>query len=198
MDLLAALRASRIIPVLRTKTADEALELVGACVRGGLRTVEITATTTGWTDAVRSARAEWPDLVIGAGTILTRENALLAANAGAHFLISPYPAPAVRSAADELGIPFLEGGFTPAEVAAAAAHGPAKMFPAHVGGPTYLRSLLAVMPGAAIVPTGGLTLEDVPDWLAAGAVAVGVGSSLTASDDIAGRVEKALSEVDTA
>ena len=74
-------------------------------------------------------------------------------------------------------IPFIEGGFTPAEVAAAAGRGIAKLFPAHVGGPAYLRSLLAVMPGAKIMPTGGIPLAHVQSWLDAGALAVGIGSA---------------------
>lgn len=193
MDLLLHLRASRIVPVVRVGMAEEALELAAGCVRAGLRIVEFTATTAGWVEAVRAARADWPQLVIGTGTLLSQQDAERAAEAGAQFLVSPIPAPAVRATAERLGLPFMEGGFTPAEVAAAAALGPAKLFPAHVGGPTYLRSLLAVLPGAAIVPTGGIRLAEVSQWLAAGALAVGVGSDLTAGGDIAGRVEQALS-----
>lgn len=195
MDLLQQLRASRIVPVVRVSTADEALELAARCVQAGLLAIEFTATTAGWDEAVRAARTDWPQLVIGAGTLRTQADAEQAAEAGAQFLVSPLPAPGVRLVAERLGLPFVEGGFTPAEIAAAAAQGPAKLFPAHVGGPAYLRSLLAVLPGAAIVPTGGIALADVPLWLAAGAIAVGVGSDLTAGDDIAGRVAKALAGV---
>jgi 2-dehydro-3-deoxyphosphogluconate aldolase/(4S)-4-hydroxy-2-oxoglutarate aldolase len=198
VDLLAQLRTSRIVPVVRVGTADEALELAERCVQAGLLTVEFTATTAGWDDAVHAARVNWPQLVVGAGTLLTEFDAERAAEAGAQFFVSPFPAPAVRAVAERRGLPFIEGGLTPAEVAAAAAKGPAKLFPAHVGGPAYLRSLLAVLPGAAIVPTGGIPLADVPLWLAAGAIAVGVGSDLTAGDDIAGRVEQALAGVDAA
>jgi 2-dehydro-3-deoxyphosphogluconate aldolase/(4S)-4-hydroxy-2-oxoglutarate aldolase len=80
----------------------------------------------------------------------------------------------VRAVAERDGVPLLEGGFTPAELAAATARGPAKFFPAHVGGPAYLRSLLAVLPGAAIVPTGGVQPDAIDDYLQAGALAVGV------------------------
>jgi 2-dehydro-3-deoxyphosphogluconate aldolase/(4S)-4-hydroxy-2-oxoglutarate aldolase len=90
------------------------------------------------------------------------------------------------------GVPLIEGGLTPTEVLDASSRGIAKLFPAHVGGARYLRSLLAVAPGARIMPTGGIPLSEVGDWLAAGAVAVGVGSDLTASGAIAARVEEAL------
>ncbi len=195
MDLLEQLRASQIVPVVRVGTAHEALELAERCVQAGLRTIEFTATTAGWDAAIRAARADWPQLVVGAGTLRTGDDAERAAEAGAQFLVSPMPAAGVRTVAERLGLPFVEGGFTPAEVAAAAARGPAKLFPAHVGGPAYLRSLLAVLPGAAIVPTGGIVLADVSQWLAAGALAVGVGSDLTAAGDIAGRVDQALAGV---
>ena len=122
----------------------------------------------------------------------TAEDARRAVDAGADFLVSPYPAPAVRSFATETGTVFLEGGFTPGEVAAATRHGVAKLFPAHVGGVGFLRSLLAVAPRARIMPTGGIPLTEVPHWLAAGAYAVGVGRDLTAPGDIAARVREVL------
>jgi 2-dehydro-3-deoxyphosphogluconate aldolase / (4S)-4-hydroxy-2-oxoglutarate aldolase len=117
VDLLEQLRTSRIVPVVRVGTAVEALELAARCVQAGLLTVEFTATTAGWDDAVR-ARADWPQLVVGAGTLLTELDAERAAEAGAQFLVSPFPAPGVRAVAERRGLPFVEGGFTPAEVAA--------------------------------------------------------------------------------
>ena len=113
-------------------------------------------------------------MAVGAGTIRTAEDAHHAIQAGAAFLVSPWPAPDVRAVAERDGVPFLEGGFTPAELAAASARGPAKLFPAHVGGPAYLRSLLAVLPGAAVVPTGGVQPELLDEYLEAGALAVGI------------------------
>jgi 2-dehydro-3-deoxyphosphogluconate aldolase/(4S)-4-hydroxy-2-oxoglutarate aldolase len=126
--------------------------------------------------------------------INTAEDARRAVDSGADFLVSPYPAPEVRAFADDAGMVFLEGGFTPAEVAAASAHGIAKLFPAHVGGPAYLRSVLAVLPGARIVPTGGIGLAEVRDYLAAGAYAVGVGSDLVKAPDPAQAVRDLLKD----
>ncbi len=97
--------------------------------------------------------------------------------------------PVLAGPAAALSLPFVEGGFTPAEIAAAAAHGPAKVFPAHVGGPAYVRSLLAVFPDAVLIPTGGVRLDDVAAYRAAGALAVGVGSDLVRHGDLAGRLE---------
>ena len=129
------------------------------------------------------------------GTMTTVADAERALAGGAQFLVSPWPVPAVRPVADEAGVAFLEGACTPAELADAVSRGPVKLFPAHLGGPSYLRSMLAVLPGARIVPTGGIRLGDVGAWLAAGAAAVGVGSDLAAPGDVGQRVRTALEGV---
>ncbi|WP_432491809.1 bifunctional 4-hydroxy-2-oxoglutarate aldolase/2-dehydro-3-deoxy-phosphogluconate aldolase [Kineococcus gypseus] len=190
--LIEALRPVPLLPVLRLSSAEEAVALSARLVGAGLRVLELTATTPGWDEAVRAVRAEHPDAVVGVGTVTTAADAERALAAGARFLVSPWPAPHVRPVAAAAGAAFLEGGCTPAEVADAVSRGPAKVFPAHLGGPAYVRSLLAVLPGAHLVPTGGVRLEDVPQWLAAGAVAVGIGSDLTAPGDVGERVRELL------
>jgi 2-dehydro-3-deoxyphosphogluconate aldolase/(4S)-4-hydroxy-2-oxoglutarate aldolase len=175
MSALHVLLAQRrVLPIVRTATADDALTTAQQLVDAGHRVLELTATIAGWTGALTDARATWPQVTLGAGTIRTAEQALRAIDAGAAFLVSPWPAPAVRAAAIDAGVPFIEGGFTPAEVAAASARGPAKLFPAHIGGPQYLRSLLAVLPGAAVIPTGGVQPQAIDDYIQAGALAVGL------------------------
>ncbi len=181
-DLRAALRDQRVLPVLRLPSAEQASAAAASMLDLGLRVVELTATTPGWDGALADARAAAPaGTWVGMGTVRTAEDAERAVGAGAQFLVSPWPAADVRRVADDAGVVFLEGGFSPGEVAAAARLGPAKVFPAHVCGPVYLRSIRAVLPDDAfLVPTGGIALDDVPDWLAAGAAAVGVGSDLLA------------------
>lgn len=188
----AALAAVPLVPVLRVTGADEAVVLGARLAEAGLTVLEVTATTSGWPAALDELRRHCPDVLVGAGTVTTADQARQAVDAGAAFLVSPYPAPPAVAVATERGIPFVEGGFTPGEVAPAAARGIAKLFPAHVGGPSYLRSLLAVLPGARVIPTGGVRLADVPAWLAAGAVAVGVGSDLTAEGDVGARVRDVM------
>jgi 2-dehydro-3-deoxyphosphogluconate aldolase/(4S)-4-hydroxy-2-oxoglutarate aldolase len=172
----AALATARVLPVIRGVDADAALRQAERIVAAGFEVLELTATIPGWPAALAAARREWPHVLLGAGTLTAAADAERAAEAGADFLVSPWPAPEVRAVATRRGLLFVEGGFTAAEVAAAARQGPAKLFPAHVGGPAYLRSLLAVLPGAAIVPTGGVAVEAIPEYLDAGAVAVGVGA----------------------
>ncbi|MGW6842599.1 bifunctional 4-hydroxy-2-oxoglutarate aldolase/2-dehydro-3-deoxy-phosphogluconate aldolase [Streptomyces sp. NPDC054958] len=186
--LYAVLAAQRVLPVLREADADEAVRRTTALLAAGCRAVELTTSTPGWAGAV-SRTAPLSDVhgrpaLIGVGTVTTTAHAQTALDAGAAFLISPYPAPEVRAVAVRREAVFIEGGFTPGEIAAAVrAAGAAKVFPAHVGGPGFVRSLRAVLPGAVLVPTGGIRPAEVPDWLAAGATAVGVGAGLPADPD---------------
>ncbi|GGZ48155.1 bifunctional 4-hydroxy-2-oxoglutarate aldolase/2-dehydro-3-deoxy-phosphogluconate aldolase [Streptomyces subrutilus] len=179
----AVITAQRLLPVLRSPDADAAVHRAAALLAAGCRAVELTTTTPGWAEAVRRtvplADARGRSAVVGVGTVATARQAETALAAGAAFLVSPYPAPEVREVAERRSAVFIEGGFTPGEVAAAArSAGAAKVFPAHVGGPQFIRSLKAVLPEALIVPTGGIRPAEVPVWLAAGAAAVGIGSGL--------------------
>ncbi|WP_328967272.1 bifunctional 4-hydroxy-2-oxoglutarate aldolase/2-dehydro-3-deoxy-phosphogluconate aldolase [Streptomyces sp. NBC_00239] len=180
----AVLAAQRLLPVLRSTDADAAVHRTTALLAAGCRAVELTTSVPGWADAV-SRTAGLTDsagrpALIGVGTVTTAAQAESALDAGAAFLVSPYPAPEVRVVADRRGAAFVEGGFTPGEIAAAARHGAAKVFPAHALGPAYVRSLRAVLPQALIIPTGGISPAGVGDWLDAGADAVGIGSGLPA------------------
>lgn len=172
------LRSAAVLPVLRSGSPDDARAHVDALVGAGLPIVELTTSTPEWPTALAAAGRDHPGLVLGVGTVRDPDDVLRARDAGARFLVTPWPAPDVRAAAVEAGLVLVEGGFTPGEIAQASGRGIAKLFPAHVGGPSYLRSLLPVLPGARIVPTGGVGLTDVPEWLTAGALAVGVGSDL--------------------
>jgi 2-dehydro-3-deoxyphosphogluconate aldolase / (4S)-4-hydroxy-2-oxoglutarate aldolase len=177
----SALDRAVVVPVVREESADEARSVAAWLIEQGLEIVELTASTPGWERAVGSLE----DVIVGVGTLRTREDAERAVAAGARFLVTPCPAPDVRAVADAANVPLLEGGLTPGEVLAAADRGIAKLFPAHVGGTALLRSILALSPGARIVPTGGIGLADVPAWLDAGAYAVGIGSELRPDPEVA-------------
>jgi 2-dehydro-3-deoxyphosphogluconate aldolase/(4S)-4-hydroxy-2-oxoglutarate aldolase len=174
----AALADAVVVPVLRTDSAESALGPAQWAVEQGLPVVELTATTPGWRDALASLRERFPDVAVGVGTLVDERDANDACDLGAAFLVSPVPAPDVAAVAARRGRLMVGGGFTPAELLAAAAGGVAKLFPAHAVGPRFLRSVLAVAPGADVIPTGGIALADVPAWLEAGALCVGIGSEL--------------------
>lgn len=185
--LAARLATAVVVPVIRAASAESALELVARCVAAGLDLVELTTTTPAWTDALDTARRAHPGLLVGVGTVRSRADAVAALDGGAGFLVSPCPAPEVRLVAGE--VPFVEGGMTVGEVLSAAGRGIAKLFPAHVGGPALLRSIRTVAPAAQIVPTGGISIDEVPAWLEAGALAVGIGRNLLAQDDLVERLQ---------
>lgn len=187
--LTTILRDARVVPVVRAPDADRALSIVGTLLDAGLRVVELTTTVPGWADVLGAARERHPDAIIGMGTVLDEDAARRACAGGADFLVTPLPVPAAYDVADEWDVAVVGGAQTPAEIHAAASRGIAKLFPAHVGGVTYLRSLLAILPDARIVPTGGIGVGDVAAWLDAGALAVGVGSDLYNAPDPRAKVE---------
>ncbi|UED88551.1 bifunctional 4-hydroxy-2-oxoglutarate aldolase/2-dehydro-3-deoxy-phosphogluconate aldolase [Streptomyces profundus] len=174
--------AQRLLPVLRSTDAAAAVDRTRRLLDAGCEAVELTTSTPDWAEALATLRAEGRGQ-LGVGTISTAEQAESAVRAGADFLVTPFPAPAVRPVAAEAGVVLIEGGFTPGEIADAAGRGPAKVFPAHVGGPRFLSSLRAVLPDAVLIPTGGISLAEAPSYLKAGALAVGIGSGLPEEPD---------------
>jgi 2-dehydro-3-deoxyphosphogluconate aldolase/(4S)-4-hydroxy-2-oxoglutarate aldolase len=172
-ELIARIGRARVVPVIRVDDAAAAIERAQTALDNGHDVIELTTTTADWPDALRELRAAAPGAEIAMGTVTTAAAAELAIELGAAFLVSPYPAPAVAAVAETAGVLFMEGGFTPDQIAQASERGVAKLFPAHLGGIQYLRSLLSVLPGARIVPTGGIGPDDVEAWLEAGAFAVG-------------------------
>lgn len=185
MDVLEVIRAARVVPVVRRPSAAEAIELCDRLLALGSQVIELTATTPDWPTVLDALRRVSPGTTLGVGTVTTAETARRAAGEGAAFLVSPYPAAGVRAVADDHGVPFIEGGFTPGELAASTAVGVAKLFPASSGGIRHLKAVLDVLPGARIIPTGGIPLDQVGEWLAAGAYAVGVGTGLATRPDAA-------------
>lgn len=185
MDVLEVIRAARVVPVVRRPSAAEATEMCDRLLALGSPVIELTATTPDWPTVLDVLRRVSPGTTIGVGTVTTPETARRAVDEGAAFLVSPYPTAGVRAVADSRGVPFIEGALTPGELAAATAAGVAKLFPASTAGTRHLKAVLDVLPGARIIPTGGITLDQVSDWLAAGAYAVGVGTGLATRPDAA-------------
>jgi 2-dehydro-3-deoxyphosphogluconate aldolase/(4S)-4-hydroxy-2-oxoglutarate aldolase len=187
-DALARLADARLVAVLRVRSAKLVEPAVDALVEGGVRAVELTFTTPGVAAELAAARRRHPDLLLGAGTIRRPEEAAAAAEAGADFLVMPHLDRELLGECLTTGLPSMPGVFTPSELAAALAEGAevVKLFPAGTGGLAHLRALLGPFPAVPIVPTGGIGLADLPHWLAAGALAVGVGGELCSTDLIEG------------
>ena len=178
------MRRERACAILRT--GDNAgRQAMLAAIAGGFRIVEVTLTTPGALEIVAdlSRRA---DVVVGAGTVLTVDDAERAVAAGARFLVSPVFDPEVVRAASALGVASLPGCHTPTELLAAHRAGATllKLFPAPAGGPAWLRAVLAPLPFLRVVPTNGIDADNAADWLAAGAWALGFNAAIFHADDL--------------
>ncbi|WP_292836771.1 bifunctional 4-hydroxy-2-oxoglutarate aldolase/2-dehydro-3-deoxy-phosphogluconate aldolase [Microbacterium sp.] len=183
-----ALKRDVVVAVVRAEDAAGASRAVDALVAGGVRGIEITFTTPGAEEAIAVlAQRYGKHITLGAGTIRTAAQATIAVEAGAAFLVSPGTDVdlAVQMASTRAFL--LLGALTPSEVLSAlsAGAGFVKLFPASLGGPAYLRSLRGPFPDVAFCPTGGVNPTTIPDWLSAGAVALGAGSELCSSAQIA-------------
>lgn len=171
-----------ILPVVRAASAAEAIAVGDALCDGGIRALEITMTVPGAVKVIAEAVARYGDqFLIGAGTVLDEEQARACIDAGARFVVAPIVDVATIAVCRRAGIPVLPGALTPTEVVQAWRAGGdfVKVFPCSaVGGASYLKALKAPLPDIPLVPTGGVTLETVGAFFAAGASAVGVGGDL--------------------
>ncbi|MER5522335.1 bifunctional 4-hydroxy-2-oxoglutarate aldolase/2-dehydro-3-deoxy-phosphogluconate aldolase [Streptomyces sp. NPDC002763] len=198
MDLRAALTSRRLLAIVRGSDPDATLRTVLTLAEEGIELIEVSLSGTDALTVLARARKELgPDRPLGAGTVLTADDARAAHHAGATFAVTPGLGAGVDTAL-QLGIPVLAGVLTPTDVIAAQARGVAalKLFPAaEAGGAAYLKALRGPFPDAVLVPVGGVDVPAARAYLAAGATAVGVGSPLVgdAADggDIAGLRDRA-------
>ncbi|MBU3066914.1 bifunctional 4-hydroxy-2-oxoglutarate aldolase/2-dehydro-3-deoxy-phosphogluconate aldolase [Nocardia sp. NEAU-G5] len=183
MDVI---RADRVLTVVRAPRIPDAKALAEALAGAGIRAVELTFTTPGILDALAAAAAA-EQAVVGAGTVLTAEQAEQAIGSGARFLVTPGLRPDVAHAAARHDIPVVMGAFTPSEVMAALDMGAAavKIFPARALGPGYLKDLRGPFPDAELIPSGGVNAGNAAEFLAHGAVAVTAGTDVVAPTDVA-------------
>lgn len=184
-DVVTAIRAERLVAIVRSSSADEALCTARHLVRSGVRVVEVSLTTPDGLAAVAQLAAEAPDGVfVGAGTVLGEGTARAAVAAGARFLVSPIVPPDVLAIAAELDVVTIPGAATPTEMTSAVALGAdfVKIFPASQWTPKTMADVLEALPQLPFVPTGGVTLDDADSWIAAGAAAVGMAGSLGRAD----------------
>lgn len=181
MSLDQALAACPAVAILRADDAGRFGEICDVLVEAGLRAVEFTFTTAGVLDAISAYAARKPaDVVLGAGTVTTVADAERAVAAGATYLVAPTVDLDVIGWAVRNEVPILPGALTPTEILTAARAGSTavKLFPANLGGPSYLKAVRGPLPDVPLVPTGGIDVSNARAYLDAGARAVGVGSPL--------------------
>jgi 2-dehydro-3-deoxyphosphogluconate aldolase / (4S)-4-hydroxy-2-oxoglutarate aldolase len=190
-SVVATLREVGIIPVIRADSPGAAVAVVETLIEAGLTVAEITMTVPDAIEAIASVSKRFgSNVLVGAGTVTDADTVRRALDAGAEFIVSPCLVPDVIAAARRADVAVLPGALTPTEVFEAFRQGGdlVKVFPAqNVGGAAYLRALRGPFPDIPLVPTGGVTLDNVGEMFKAGAVAVGVGSEMISKDALARR-----------
>ncbi|MHC6593183.1 bifunctional 4-hydroxy-2-oxoglutarate aldolase/2-dehydro-3-deoxy-phosphogluconate aldolase [Arthrobacter sp. C152] len=189
-DASAVLNVSPVIPVVTIDDPQDAVPLARALVAGGVKIIELTLRTGSALTSLKLIAEEVPDILVGAGTILTPAQADAAVQAGAKFLVSPGVTPALLTSMLSLEVPVLPGVATVGEVMAVLEAGldAMKFFPAGpAGGPKYLAAIGAPIPHVQFCPTGGISLATAPDYLALPNVACVGGSWLTPADAVAAK-----------
>jgi 2-dehydro-3-deoxyphosphogluconate aldolase/(4S)-4-hydroxy-2-oxoglutarate aldolase len=188
---LQALKETGVVAILRADKAEDMVDVGRALRQGGVRLVEITMTVPGALGVIEKAVAALAkeDVLIGAGTVLDAETARLAMLAGAGYIVSPVFRPDVIAACKRYLVPVMPGAMTPTEILNAWEAGAdvIKVFPAGVGGPQFFKDLKGPLPQIEMMPTGGVTLQTAPQFIKAGACAIGVGGELAGKGLIAAR-----------
>lgn len=187
-EVLTQLGKTGIVAVVRAETAERSVAVSEALIEGGVKAIELTFTVPNADEAISTLvkkYADRNDVLIGAGTVLTDFEAHQAIKAGAKFIVAPSFSTKVASVCNAAGVNYVPGCFTPTEVYTAKETGVAltKIFPAGLVGPSVIRELHGPFPGVRIMPSGGVNLDNLTDWLDAGAYVVGVGGSLVGNAD---------------
>jgi 2-dehydro-3-deoxyphosphogluconate aldolase/(4S)-4-hydroxy-2-oxoglutarate aldolase len=170
-----------VVAIVRVESAQEAVAVCTAIAKGGVKPIEVTMTVPGAVDAIKEFKSIVKDKVlVGAGTVLDPETARAVILAGAEFVVSPTLNLGVIEICRRYSKIVIPGTFTPTEILTAWEAGAdiVKVFPATLGGPQYLRDIRGPLPQIRLMPTGGVNLENTPDFIRAGAVAVAAGTSL--------------------
>jgi 2-dehydro-3-deoxyphosphogluconate aldolase/(4S)-4-hydroxy-2-oxoglutarate aldolase len=184
LKVLGRVVESGLVAIVRTNSSEQAARIAEACARGGAAAIEITFTVPGAPAVIESLANEYKsgDILLGAGTVLDPETARLAILAGAQYIVSPSLSVETARLCNRYQVPYMPGAGSMREIVEAMECGAdiVKLFPGETLGPAFVRAAKGPLPQAALMPTGGVSLENVGEWIKAGAVAVGVGGSLTA------------------
>ena len=181
--ILKAISEVGVVAVIRAKNTHDAMAMAQACIEGGVTAIEITFTVSNADQVIHALSEAYQNspLILGAGTVLNRYTAEVAIHAGAKFIVSPGFDLDTATFCQSLGIPYLPGCLTPTEIMQATNAGceVIKLFPGSAFGPEYVKAIKGPFPQVNIMPTGGVSLDNVDRWIKHGVIAVGVGSELT-------------------
>jgi Entner-Doudoroff aldolase len=173
-----------VVAVVRAENAETAEQISRACIEGGIPAIEVTFTVPGADKVITSLKEKFTkdELIVGAGTVLDSETARIAILAGAEYIVSPGFDLETAKLCNRYQIPYMPGCMTITEIIRAMEAGAdvIKIFPGEAFGPGMIKAIKAPLPQAPLMPTGGVNLENVGEWIKNGCIAVGVGGSLTA------------------
>lgn len=179
-----------IVAVVRSETIEEGIRISKACVEGGIPAIEVTYAVPGATEVIKALKEQFTsnELVIGAGTVLDAATARIAILAGSEFIVSPAFDEETAKLCNLYQVPYMPGCMTITEITKAMQYGAdiVKLFPGSAFGPSFVKAVKAPLPQANIMPTGGVSLENIDEWFKNGVVAVGAGGKLASgsSEDI--------------
>lgn len=181
--MLKQLKENYFFAVIRGKDEEDAKEIARHAILGGIRNIEITFSTPNAATVIKELQEEFSDdssVVIGAGTVMNLKLAQAAIDAGASFLVSPHFDKEIQDLAQEAEVFYFPGCATATEIVTASQAGCPiiKLFPGGVLGPGFIKDIHGPVPQVDLMPSGGVSVENVADWKKAGACAVGVGSAL--------------------
>ena len=187
--IASQIMAEGLVAIMRVSRPELAMPLATALVAGGIRAVELTMSIPNALEAVQTIDRELGgEILLGVGTVIDDDTCRAAIDAGAKYIVSPVTRPSLVKVAHAMDRPVMLGAYTPTEAQTAHEAGSdfVKIFPADTLGPGYIKSLLAPLPHLKIVPTGGVNLDTMEAFLAAGSAALGTGSALLKKEIIAG------------
>jgi 2-dehydro-3-deoxyphosphogluconate aldolase/(4S)-4-hydroxy-2-oxoglutarate aldolase len=180
-EILQQIKDVGLLAVIRGPSRDLTIKMVEALVKGGVIGIEITYTTPQAEEVVKALKNSFgDDILLGMGTLTKPQQAESAKAAGANFLVSPVCEPALVKAMVKTGLATMAGALTPTEIFQTHSLGVdvIKVFPGSLTGPKYIKAVHGPLPHIDMMPTGGVSKENIKDWFAAGAIAVGAGSAL--------------------
>ncbi|WBW50209.1 bifunctional 2-keto-4-hydroxyglutarate aldolase/2-keto-3-deoxy-6-phosphogluconate aldolase [Peptoniphilus equinus] len=199
LDTLLKIKNLGIVAVVRGNSAEEALEYAEGCIDGGIDIIEITFTIPNAIEVLKTLQSSLQGATIGAGTVLDAVTARLAIMAGAQFIVSPAFDEDVAKLCNRYQVPYMPGCLSVNEILKALEYGVdvIKVFPGSAVGPDYIKAVHGPLPHVNLMPTGGVSLENIDEWFRRGVFAVGVGSNLVSGskEDIAGKAEAYLEAI---
>lgn len=184
-EVLQAIKGDGMVAVVRGETSEKAMEIVEKCIEGGIRAIELTFTVPYAHRVIEDISRKYGErIVLGAGTVLDSETARIALLSGAEFIVSPHFNSEVTRLCNRYRKASMAGILTVTEAIAAMEAGVdvLKLFPGDLFGPAFIKDIRGPLPYALIMPTGGVSADNAGEWIKAGAVAVGAGSSLMKGD----------------